>query len=321
MSAPNRSFAMPKFASTLEFRMLGLAVVLAVILSFISPHFFTERNMFNILDQSVVLGIVAVGMTLVILTGGIDLSVGSVAGLTGIILALLLKEFPIPVAIVLAVGCGALIGLFSGVLIAVFGLAPFVVTLGVMAMGRSLAYIVSGQRSISGLPMGLQDIVYTTVLGIPTNVIFLIALYVATWAWLTYSKGGRTIYAVGSNIEAARAAGLNTLFYSIFPYVACGALAATAMTFSLAQIMSADPIGGNQLELDAIAAVVIGGASLYGGRGSIFGTLMGVLIMVMIRNGLNLLGVSPFWQGTAIGAIIILALLAERLITWKSRRV
>jgi len=311
---------MPKFASTLEFRMLGLAVVLAVILSFISPHFFTERNLFNILDQSVVLGIVAVGMTLVILTGGIDLSVGSVAGLTGIVLALMLKEFPIPVAIVIAVSCGALIGLFSGVLIAVFGLAPFVVTLGVMAMGRSLSYIVSGQRSISGLPMGLQDIVYTTVLGIPTNVIFLLALYVATWAWLTYSKGGRTIYAVGSNVEAARAAGLNTLFYSIFPYVASGALAATAMTFSLAQIMSADPIGGNQLELDAIAAVVIGGASLYGGRGSIFGTLMGVLIMVMIRNGLNLLGVSPFWQGTAIGAIIILALLAERLITWKSRR-
>ncbi|MEI8715498.1 MULTISPECIES: ABC transporter permease [unclassified Mesorhizobium] len=312
---------MPRFTSTLEFRMLGLAVVLAVILSFISPYFFTERNVFNILDQSVVLGIVAVGMTLVILTGGIDLSVGSVAGLTGIVLALLLKEFPIPLAIALAVGCGALIGLFSGVLIAVFGLAPFVVTLGVMAMGRSLAYIVSGQRSISGLPMGLQNIVYTTLLGIPTNVIFLIALYVATWAWLTYSKGGRTIYAVGSNLEAARAAGLNTLFYSIFPYVACGALSATAMTFSLAQIMSADPIGGNQLELDAIAAVVIGGASLYGGRGTIFGTLMGVLIMVMIRNGLNLLGVSPFWQGTAIGAIIILALLAERLITWKSRRV
>lgn len=321
MSTPNRSLAIRKLVNTLEFRMLGLALVLAIILSFISPHFLTERNVFNILDQSVVLGIVAVGMTLVILTGGIDLSVGSVAGLTGIILALLLKEFPIPVAIALAITCGALIGLFSGVLIAVFGLAPFVVTLGVMAMGRSLAYIVSGQRSISGLPMGLQDIVYTTVLGIPTNVLFLLALYVATWAWLTYSKGGRTIYAVGSNIEAARAAGLNTLFYSIFPYVASGALAATAMTFSLAQIMSADPIGGNQLELDAIAAVVIGGASLYGGRGSIFGTLMGVLIMVMIRNGLNLLGVSPFWQGTAIGAIIILALLAERLITWRSRRV
>ncbi len=321
MNARRRTFAISKIANTLEFRMLGLAVVLAIALAFVSPHFFTERNLFNILDQSVVLGIVAVGMTLVILTGGIDLSVGSIAGLSGIVLALLLKEFPIPVAIFLAIGGGALIGLVSGVLIAVFGLASFVVTLGVMAIGRSLAYIVSGQRSISGLPMGLQDIVYTTFLGVPANVVFLILLYVVTWAWLTYTKGGRTIYAIGSNIEAARGAGLNTLFYSIFPYVAAGALAATATTFSLAQIMSADPIGGNLLELDAIAAVVIGGASLYGGRGSIFGTLMGVLIMVMIRNGLNLLGVSPFWQGTAIGSIIILALLAERLITWRSRRV
>ncbi len=320
MSGLRLPFALPKMANTLEFRMLGLVVVLAVVLSLVSPHFFTERNMFNILDQSVVLGIVAVGMTLVILTGGIDLSVGSVAGLTGIVLALLLKELPIPLAILLAVGCGALIGLLSGVLSAVFGLAPFVVTLGIMAIGRSLAYVISGQRSISGLPSGLQDLVYTTFLGIPANVLFLVALYAATWAWLTYSKGGRTIYAVGSNIEAARAAGLNTLFYSILPYVVSGALAAVAMTFSLAQIMSADPIGGNQLELDAIAAVVIGGASLYGGRGSIFGTLMGVLIMVMIRNGLNLLGVSPFWQGTAIGTIIIVALLAERLVTWKSRR-
>jgi ribose transport system permease protein len=321
MSASNGSLVMRRIANSLEIRMLGLAIVLAVVLSLISPFFFTERNMFNILDQSVVLGIVAVGMTLVILTGGIDLSVGSVAGLCGIILAILLKaDFPIPLAIPLAVACGAAIGLVSGVLIAVFGLAPFVVTLGVMAIARSLAYIISGQRSLSGLPMGLQDIVYTTVLGVPVNVVFLLGLYVVTWFWLTYSKGGRTIYAVGSNIEAARAAGLNTLYYSIFPYVASGALAAVAMTFSLAQIMSADPIGGNQLELDAIAAVVIGGASLYGGRGSIVGTLMGVLIMVMIRNGLNLLGVSPFWQGTAIGTIIIVALLAERLITWRSRR-
>ena len=123
---------------------------------------------------------------------------------------------------------------------------------------------------------------------------------------------------MGSNVQAARAAGLNTRFYSILPFVVSGALASVAVTFSLAQIMSADPLAGNQLELDAIAAVVIGGASLYGGRGSIFGTLMGVLIMVMIRNGLNLMGVSPFWQGSAIGSIIIIALLIERLISWQS---
>ena len=189
-----------------------------------------------------------------------------------------------------------------------------------MAIGRSLSYILSGQRSISGLPADLGNIVYSSFLGIPANVLFLLCLYLAAWAYLTYTKGGRTIYAVGSNALAARAAGLNTRFYSILPFVVSGALASVAVTFSLAQIMSADPLAGNQLELDAIAAVVIGGASLYGGRGSIFGTLMGVLIMVMIRNGLNLMGVSPFWQGSAIGSIIIIALLIERLISWQSSK-
>lgn len=303
---------------SLEVRMLGLALVMAVVLSVLSPYFLTERNLFNILDQSVVVGIVAVGMTFVILTGGIDLSVGAVAGLAGILLALLLRELPIAAAVPAAVTAGGLVGLLSGTLITIFGLAPFVVTLGVMAIARSLAYILSGQRSLSGLPPELSNLVYATVLGIPANVLFLAALYAAAWGYLTYTKGGRTIYAVGSNIEAARAAGLRTTLFSILPYVISGALSAVAVTFSIAQIMSADPLAGNQLELDAIAAVVIGGASLYGGRGSIIGTLLGVLIMVMIRNGLNLLGVSPFWQGSAIGSIIILALLAERLINWRS---
>lgn len=305
---------------SLEFRMFCLALALAVVLSLSSPYFLTERNIFNILDQSVVIGIVAVGMTFVILTGGIDLSVGAVFGLTGIILALLLQTLPIPLAIPITVLAGAAIGLFSGILIAFFGLAPFVVTLGVMAIGRSLSFIFSGQRSISGLPAELDSIVYSSLFGIPANVLFLIGLYLCAWGYLTYTKGGRTIYAIGSNREAARAAGLSVMTYSVLPYVVSGALASVAVTFSLAQVMSADPMAGSGLELDAIAAVVIGGASLYGGRGSIVGTLMGVLIMVMIRNGLNLMGVSPFWQGTAIGSIIIIALLAERLITWRSTR-
>jgi len=309
-----------RLTRSLEVRMLGLALLIAVGLSLLSPYFLTENNIFNILDQSVVIGIVAVGMTFVILTGGIDLSVGSVAGLTGIVLGLALQDLPIPVAILAAVASGAFIGLLSGVLVAFFGLAPFVVTLGMMAIARSLAYIFSGQTAISGIPDALSHIVYTTVLGIPANVIFLLLLYLAAWGYLTYTKGGRTIYAVGSNREAARAAGLNVMAYSILPYVISGALAAVAITFSIAQILSADPLAGNQMELDAIAAVVIGGASLAGGRGSIIGTLIGVLIMVMIRNGLNLLGVSPFWQGSAIGSIIILALLAERLFNWRASR-
>ena len=134
-----------------------------------------------------------------------------------------------------------------------------------------------------------------------TNVLTLLVLYALAWGYLTYTKGGRTIYAVGSNREAARTAGLDVLFYSVLPYVVSGALSAIAATLMSAQILSIDPLAGTGLELDAIAAVVIGGASLYGGRGTIIGTLIGVFIMVMIRNGLNLLGVSPFWQGSAIG--------------------
>ena len=318
-SAPKTSLA-KVLTRRLEVRMVGLALLIAIVLSFLSPFFLTRSNIFNVLDQSVVIGIVSVGMTFVILTGGIDLSVGSVAGLTGIILGLTLAHLPIPMAIAVAVLAGGGIGLVSGLLINVFGLASFVVTLGMMAIGRSLAYILSGQTAISDIPAGLQDIVYTDVLGIPSNILFLLLLYGAAWAYLTSTKGGRTIYAVGSNREAARAAGLSTLFYSVLPYVLSGACAAVAATFSIGQLLSADPLMGNAMELDAIAAVVIGGASLYGGRGSMVGTLMGVFITVMIRNGLNLMGVSPFWQGTAIGTIIIVALLFERLVSSRVNR-
>jgi len=316
-SSPKRSL-WTVLSRRLEFRMIVLALILAGVLSLLSPYFLTRSNLFNVLDQSVVVGIVAVGMTFVILTGGIDLSVGSVAGLTGIILGLAAQNYPLALAILIAVVAGAGIGLISGFLIAYFGLAAFVVTLGMMAIGRSLAYIFSGQTSISTIPPEMSAIVYTDVLGIPANVLFLGLLYLVAWAYLTYTKGGRTIYAVGSNKEAARAAGLNVFFYSVLPYVVSGALSAVAITFSIAQLLSADPLMGNAWELDAIAAVVIGGASLFGGRGSVIGTLIGVLIMVMIRNGLNLMGVSPFWQGSAIGSIIIVALLVESIV---SRRV
>lgn len=299
--------------------MFGLALMIAIILSLASPHFLTASNLFNLMDQSVVIGIVAIGMTFVILTGGIDLSVGSVAGVTGIILGLALKEYPIPIAITIAISAGAFMGAISGVLIAVFGLAAFVVTLGMMAIGRSLAYVLSGQRTISGLPDALGNLVYFDIGGLQMNVIILIVLYVCAWVYLTRARGGRTIYAVGSNKEAARISGLNVKFYTILPYVVSGALSAVAVTLIAAQIGSIDPLAGNLMELDAIAAVVIGGASLFGGRGSIIGTLFGVIIMVMIRNGMNLLGVSPFWQGTAIGSIIITAVLAERLLSGRAR--
>ena len=177
--------------------MLALAIIIAVALSLLSPYFLKTNNLLNLLDQSVVTGIVAIGMTFVILTGGIDLSVGSVVGLTGVILGLSLHHFSIPIAITLATLAGAGIGLFSGLLIAYFDLAAFVITLGVMAIGRSLAYIFSGQTSISDIPPQLNDLVYTEVFGIQANVLTLLVLYALAWAYLTYTKGGRTIYAVG----------------------------------------------------------------------------------------------------------------------------
>jgi ribose transport system permease protein len=314
-SANGKRSVTGELVGRLEVRMLGLALLLAVVLTFLSPHFLTSNNLLNVLDQSVVVGIVAIGMTFVILIGGIDLSVGSVAGCTGVLLGRGLEHLPIPFAIILAILAGCGIGLFSGILIARFGLPAFVVTLGVMAIGRSLAYIFSGASAIADLPDSFGNIVYTNVFGIPAHVITLLILYTLAWGYLNYTKGGRTIYAIGSNREAARTAGLNVLTFSIIPYIISGGLSAVAITFASAQVMSIDPVAGTGLELDAIAAVVIGGASLYGGRGSIIGTLIGVLIMVMIRNGLNLLNVSPFWQGSAIGAVIITAVLIERLLS------
>jgi ribose transport system permease protein len=309
--------SLTKLTRTIEVRMLGLALVLGLVLAIASPHFLKSNNLLNLLDQSVVIGVVAIGMTFVILTGGIDLSVGSVAGLTGIILGLAMREMPIGFALVLAITCGALIGLVSGVLVAVFGLAPFVVTLGMMAICRSLAYVLSGQQSISDVPPSLSALVDSSLLGIPMNVVILITCYALAWCYLSWAKGGRTIYAVGSNIEAARIAGLAATRYRIVVYMICSALSALSVALVAGQLMSIDPLAGNGMELDAIAAVVIGGASLYGGRGSVIGTLMGVFIMVMIRNGMNLLEVSPFWQGTAIGSIIIAAVLVERLMSGK----
>jgi ribose transport system permease protein len=308
-----------RLGARLELRMLVLALVVFVGLSFASPFFLKSNNLLNLLDQSVVTGIVSVGMTFVILTGGIDLSVGSVLGFTAVLMGLTMPHYGIPAGIAVAVLAGGGIGLFSGFLVARFGLASFVVTLGVMAIGRSLAYICSGQNSISDIPPQINDLVYTPILGVPSNVATLLVLYVLAFLYLSFTKGGRTIYAIGSNREAARTAGLSVLAYSILPYVVSGVLSAVAGVLLSAQILSIDPLAGTALELDAIAAVVIGGASLAGGRGSIIGTLIGVLIMVMIRNGLNLLGVSPFWQGSAIGGIIIAAVLVERLVSARVR--
>lgn len=311
---PGRS-VLRRAAATLELRMLGLAVLIFIGLSVGSPFFLKPNNLLNLLDESVITGIVSIGMTFVILIGEIDLSVGAVLGVTAVLMGLTMPHYGIAAGIVVALVTGGLIGLFSGVMVAHFRLASFVVTLGVMAICRSLAYIFSGETTISNFPAHFSAIDSTPILGLPSNVVALIVLYVLGWLYLTFTKGGRTIYVIGSNREAARTAGLGVLTYSILAFVAAGVLAAAGGVALSAQVLSIAPTTGTNMELDAIAAVVIGGASLYGGRGSMIGTLIGVLIMAMIRNGLDLMGVSPFWQGSAIGGIIILAILVERLVS------
>lgn len=299
----------------LEWRMLALLIVLGIVLSLVSPYFLTLSNLSNVMDQSVVTGIVAIGQTFVILTAGIDLSVGSLVGLTGIVLGLSFARFGVPGAILAALLAGAAAGFINGAIITKGRVAAFVVTLGMMSIARSQAYVLSGASSISSVPSGFGVLASGSLFGLPVNFIALVVLYAAAWIFLTRSKGGRILYAIGSNAEAARVAGLQVDRYRILAYVVSGVLSAVAAIFLSARILSIDPIAGTGLELDSIAAVVIGGTSLFGGRGSIVGTLIGVFIMVLIRNGLNLLNVSPYWQGTAIGSIVIAAVLAERLLS------
>jgi ribose transport system permease protein len=295
----------------LEIRMFGLILLLVVVLSFISPHFLSTYNMFNLMDQTVVTGLASLGATLVILTGGIDLSVGSVIGVSGVVFGVSFAKVGFFPSIILALFAGTLAGSISGLLVTKARLAPFVATLGMMAIARSQAYILSGAKSINILPPQIEVLGSATVMGIPLNFLVLLLAYTMMWFFLSRTKLGRSIYAVGSNEEAARLAGVAVTPVKVFCYAASGFFAAVACIFLSGRILSIDPLAGNQMEMDTIAAIVIGGSSLNGGRGSIIGTLFGVFVMVLIRNGLNLMKVDPYWQGTAIGSVIILALLLE----------
>jgi len=297
----------------LEIRMLGVVLFLVFCLSIGSPFFMTVNNILNVMDQCVVVGIVSLGATLVILTAGIDLSVGSVLAVSGVVLGMSFGPLGVYGAVIACLIAGMICGLISGLLVTWAGLAPFVATLGMMAIARSQAYVLSGARSFSTIPPEIDWLGSAMVSGVPLSFICLVVLYCLVWAFLTRTKAGRCIYAIGSNEEAARVAGISVMKYKTLCYVASGFFSALASLFLAGRILSIDPIAGTALELDTIAAVVIGGASLMGGRGSIVGTFLGVIIMVLIRNGLNLIGVDPYWQGTAIGSVIVAALLLDRI--------
>ena len=291
--------------------LLGL-LGLCVALSIMTPYFLSVSNLMNVGQQTAINAIIAVGMTFVIITAGIDLSVGSVMAFSGVVLASCLKaDLPVLAAIPAGLGAGVLCGALNGVLISFGRLPPFISTLGMMSVARGCALLFTGGRPVSGFSESFRVLASGKVLGIPTPVVLMAIVYLTAHFLLTRTKLGRYTYAIGGNEEAAILSGINVRLYKTSVYALCGLLSGVAAVILTARLNSAQPIAGIMYELDAIAATVIGGTSLMGGEGSIVGTLIGALIMGVLRNGLNLLGVPSYIQQIVIGSVIILAVLMD----------
>lgn len=295
--------------------LVGL-LLLVVVLSFMSPFFLRIPNLFNVFQQISVIAILALGSTAVIISGGIDLSVGSVLALGGAVSAWAFVEqgLPLPLAMVLGLGIGGVVGLVNGLLITVGRLPPFIATLANLSVARGLALVITGGRPISGFPEWFRDIAALDLLGVvPLSVLLVLLLYLLGAAYLRYRPAGRAIYAIGGNEEVARLSGLHVMRTKLKLYTAAGVLSALGGLVLTARLNSIQPTAGAGAELDVIAAVVIGGASLSGGQGSVSGTLIGALIIGVLRNGLNLLNVSSFWQQVVIGIVIAIAVMTDTL--------
>jgi ribose transport system permease protein len=292
--------------------VVGLLLILAVF-AFIAPGFLAERNLMNILQQSSINACVALGMTLVIISGGIDLSVGPTAALSAVLSAtLMVAGIPPIFAVVAGLALGAICGAVNGALVAFGGLQPFIVTLGTLSTYRALALIFTGGNPILGIPPGFRAIANGYAFGLPASVIVVIVVAVLAAILLRKTPFGEYLLAVGGNEEAAHIAGVPIALTKIGAYVLSGVLAALAAVILIGRLGAAEPILGNLWELDAIAAAAIGGASLMGGKGSIIGTLLGAIILGAMRNGLTLLNVQAFYQLLATGLIILFAMLIDR---------
>ncbi|EOX1763088.1 ribose ABC transporter permease [Vibrio cholerae] len=300
----------------IEQKSLIALLFLVVVVSFLNPNFFTVDNLLNILRQTSVNAIIAVGMTLVILTAGIDLSVGSVLALCGAFAATLVAmEVPVLVAVPTALLAGAALGAISGIIIAKGKVQAFIATLVTMTLLRGVTMVYTDGRPIS---TGFTDTADTFAwfgtgyaLGIPVPVWLMVVVFAGAWYLLNHTRFGRYVYAVGGNESATRLSGINVDRVKIGVYAICGLLAALAGIIVTSRLSSAQPTAGMGYELDAIAAVVLGGTSLMGGTGRIMGTLIGALIIGFLNNALNLLDVSSYYQMIAKAVVILLAVLVD----------
>lgn len=314
MNTKETAAKLPRLNST-NLTSAAVLIALAVLLSVISPAFRDPQNLINILQQVTVNAILALGMTMVIFTGGIDLSVGSVVAFSGIVMGILVIDLGVNpwLAALIGIALGSVCGTINGLLISRFKLQPMIATLGMMSIARGAALTLAGGRTISGYPPGFTWLGNGTIPGttIPVQIVFMLLLYVIAYYFMRYRRFGRSLYSVGGNEEATRLSGINVFKCKTLAYTVSGALAGIASVVLVAKLNSAQSIAGQDYELDAIASAVIGGASLLGGKGSIWGTLMGALIIGVIRNGLNLLNVSSYLQKLIIGFIILIAVLVD----------
>jgi len=292
--------------------LIGL-VLLMVFFASQSPIFLTERNLINILQQSSINACIAIGMTLVIISGGIDLSVGSVAAFTGVITAdLMFNGTPIAVAVAAGAALGVLCGVVNGLLISRARLQPFIVTLGTMSVYRALALIYTGGNPILSVPAAYRAFFTGSVGPFPMPVVVVAVMALIVWVILRRTPLGEYILATGGNEEAANICGVPITLTKLAVYSLSGFLSTLAAMILIGRLGAAEPILGQSWELDAIASAAIGGASLMGGKGSIIGTLLGAIILGAMRNGLTLMNVQAFYQLLATGIIILLAMLVDR---------
>ncbi|WP_282067758.1 ABC transporter permease [Olleya namhaensis] len=298
-----------------KYNTIFIFILLVIFSALISDVFFTSVNLSNLLKQVSGIGIISIGMLIVILTGGIDLSVGSMVALLAVTFAILINLVILPLAIVLTIAIGFGLGSISGYLVAYQKMAPFVATLALMTIARGLGFIYSKGSPVTFKTAGgvhMSNFANNATLGIPNIAIVFFLIVIAAMVMLRYNVFGRLIIAIGSNEEASRLSGIKVNKYKFLVYAISGALAATAAIIVASRTNLGSPNMGMSWELDAIAAVVIGGASLNGGRGTAINTLMGVLILGLIGNILNLLNVPSYPQQVVKGAIIIFAVLLQR---------
>lgn len=302
------SLNMASFAKI--WRRVGVfaALILVVIVaSFLSDRFLTVPNLLNILRQVAIVGILAIGMTFVILTKGIDLSVGSLLGLSVVLYAGLLEGHSMAVAIPLGLGAAMLAGLVNGIGVAWARIPPFIMTLGMLSFARGIAFIYTGGTPIPILNENFYRLGNGYVAGIPIPTLILLAVLAVSAVVLSLTAFGRSVYGIGSNEEAARLSGVPVKFYTILVYVISGLVSGLAGLVYASQLSIGTPIAGQGYELDAIAAVVVGGTSLFGGKGTVAGTFIGTLIIGVLANILNLTGVDPYVQQLFKGALIVSA--------------